>query len=267
MLIKIVVLLITLTLSACFDSQFEKDQDKHIKAFEAEFKNIMLNYSSKAKSAITIDAILQHHQNALDHFNQTKEDLSKYKNETKLNTIVSLYEYAFTYSIQKQIQLIEVASPAWNRNITALEKIKSFSYYQQHQQFLKGLISRINENEKLISKSHENVRKMLVLSGLHEDERRRLWPLLNDLTIKHTSSLVILMHPIQTRIESEIEISTFLYRNRNDFVVTKAKGLEFLSFEMLDSYKRKVEAMNKRYNQDRVISKRVNRYQLIQANK
>jgi hypothetical protein len=255
--IKIAILFITLTLTACFESQLEKNQELHIKESEDKLKSVMVNYSQHGKSINNVEEILKHHQTALDEFNQIKKHFSKYKDENRLQTIISLYDYAFTHFILKQVQIIELASPIWNRDISTLEKIKDYSYFQQHQQFLSELMSIIDENKKLILNHHENVRKRLVSSSLENSDRKRLWPLFNDLTAKYISALNPLIHPIQTRIESEIEISSFFYKNKDGYVVTKENGLEFNSFEMLDSYNHKLKMMNKKYNAARVISRLV----------
>ena len=252
---KIILLFISLTLSGCFDSQFEIKQDQHIKEAEGKLKSIMVNYSLQSQSINNVEEILKYHQTALNEFNQVKNDFSKYKEENRLQAIISLYDYAFTLPIIKQLQLIELVSPIWNRDITELEKLKDFSYFTKHQQFLSELISIIEHNKTSFSDYHEDVRKMLVSSKLEENDRKRLWLVFNDLTIKHISTLNQLMHPIQTRIESEKEISSFFYRNKNGYATTELRGLEFYSFELLDSYNRKLKEMNKKYNATRVISK------------
>lgn len=255
---KTVIIFIAITMTACFQGQFEKNQALHIKDFEEKIIKIMGNYVEQSQLINTAEEILGHHETALEDFKKIREDFSKYKDENKLETIISLYNYSFTYLIHKQVEFIESALPIWDKNISTLEKIKDVAYFQQHQQLLKGMISQIDEDKKAISEHHENVRKMLVSSNLQESDRKRLWPLFNELTTKHMSSLILLIHPIQTRIESEIEMSSFFYKNRDGYVVSKEKGLEFLSFEMLDSYNRKLKVMNEKYNKSRVISRLAN---------
>lgn len=258
MKIKIIILFISLTITACFHDQFEYNQDLHIKDAEDKIKKVMESYSEQSSLVNTVEGILKHHQTALDDFNEIKKSSSKYKDEQKLATIISLYDYVFTYLIYEQVELIESTQVILNKNIQILEELKKPTYFQQHQQLLKEMLFRIDENRILISQHHEKVRTMFVSSDLDDSERTRLWPLFNDLTIKHSSSLTLLIHPIQTRVESEIELSTFFHQHRDGYVVTKQKGLEFLSYEMLDAYNNKLQEMNKKYNQARVINRLAN---------
>jgi hypothetical protein len=258
MKVKIIFLFITLTLTACFDSKFEKKQEQHIREYGEKLKSIIVNYSLQSRSKNNVEEILEHNQTALDDFNKVNKYFLKFKDENRLQTIISLYDYTFTHFIVRQVKIIELASPIWNRDIATLEKIKDYSYYRHHQEFLSELISIIGEYKKSSVNHHENVRKKLVSSNLEATDKKRLWPLFNDLTVKHISALNVLILPIQTRIESEIEISSFFYENRNRYVVTKAKGLEFLSFEMLDAYNHKLKTMSKKYSATRVISRLTN---------
>lgn len=255
MKVKIIILFFTLTLTACFDSTFENNQEQHIREYGEKLKSIIVNYSLQSRSINNVEEILEHNQTALDDFNKVNKYFLKYKDENRLQTIISLYDYMFTHFIVRQVKIIELASPIWNRDISTLEKIKDYSYYQHHQRFLSELIAIIDEYKKSTLNHHENVRKKLISSSLEAGDRKRLWPLFNGLTAKHIAALNVLIHPIQTRVESEIEISSFFYENRDRYVVTKVNGLEFHSFEMLDSYNHKLKTMNKKYNAARVISR------------
>lgn len=255
MKLKILILLLTLTLGACFDNQFEIKQNQHITELETNLKVVIVNYAQQAQSINTVEEIIRHHKTALNEFNQITSEFSQFRDEKRLHTIISLYDYAFTPSILKQLQIIQQASPIWNRDITELEKIKDFTYFKNHQQFLDEILLTIDNNQKSLANHHEEVREMLVSSTLDEQDRKRLWRVFNDLTAKHIAALNHLIHPIKTRVESEKELSAFFYKNRDGYAVSELKGLEFFSFELLDSYNLKLKTMNKKYNAARAIDR------------
>jgi len=122
MKIKIGILFVFFSLTACFDSQFEINQNLHIKESEDKLNNVMVNYSQNSQLINSVEEILEHHQTVLDDFDKIEKNFSKDKDEKKLETIISLYGFAFTSFIHKQVQLIKSALPLRNKDISTLEK-------------------------------------------------------------------------------------------------------------------------------------------------
>jgi hypothetical protein len=236
MINKVFLFIIFIILTGCFASKLDLSQEKHLKEYERNIGIIMKNYSENAKSINKIEDIHKQHLAALEDFDKVKKHFAQFSDESRLQTIISLYDYTLTHFLIRQVQIIELASPVWNSDITTLEKIKEPQYYQQHQGLLTELVAMIEEYKELMLDHHEQVRKKLMASGLDEKDRKRLWPLFNVLVAQHLSAMKPLMHPIQTRVGSEMRITAFLYENKEGYIASKENGLQFSSPVLLQAY-------------------------------
>jgi hypothetical protein len=254
MINKVFIFFIFVSLTGCFESKLEKSQEKHLREYESNIKSIMKNHSQHVNSIKKIEDVHKQHLAALEDFDKVKKHFAQFNNEKRLQTIIALYDYALTHFIIRQVQIIELASPIWQSNITTLEKIKDSNYYQKHQGLLSELVSMIDEYKELILDHNEVVRKKLIASGLDKKDRSRLWPVFNFLAGNHISAMKPLMHPIQARVESEMKITAFLYENKDGYVATKENGLQFHSPVLLQAYNHELRMIQMQERSSRLIS-------------